>query len=80
MPRTAGVLSQKFVKKIFLVRSGFSKPRQGRKRVVQGASPGSEGPHSSFGTPLPLMRERGGGEGVARAIRRLTDYPLLPVG
>ena len=58
-------LSQKFDNKVFLVRTGFSEPRQGRQRIAQGASPGLEGPHPAFGTPLPLVRERGGGEGAA---------------
>jgi hypothetical protein len=52
------VLSQKFAYKVFLMRALFSQPRQGRKIVAQGASPG-EGPHPAFGTPLPPERERG---------------------
>ena len=57
----ARVLSQKFAYKVFLMRAVFSQPRQGRKIVAQGASPGGKTPHPPFGTPLPRGRERGRG-------------------
>jgi hypothetical protein len=57
----ASLLSQKFADKVFLMRAAFSQPRQGRKIVAQGASPGVDSPHPAFGTPLPPERERGGG-------------------
>ncbi len=41
-------------------------PRQGRKRVAQGVSPGWKDPHPAFGTPLPPRRE-GTGERVDAA-------------
>ena len=43
------------------MRGAFSEPRQGRKIVAQGVSPGLDGPHPAFGTPLPHGRERGRG-------------------
>jgi len=46
-------MSQKFVKKAFLMRDRSSEPRQGRQRVAQGVGPGRVGPHPTFGTPLP---------------------------
>jgi hypothetical protein len=55
------VLSQKFADKVFVMPAAFSQPRQGRKIVAQGASPGVESPHTAFGTPLPPERERGRG-------------------
>jgi hypothetical protein len=54
-------VSQKFADKIFLLRTVVRQPRQGRKIVAQGASPGSDGPHPACGTPLPPERERGRG-------------------
>jgi len=36
-------------------------PRQGRHKVAQGVSPGWDGPHPAFTTPLPPERERGRG-------------------
>ena len=48
------------------MRAASSEPRQGRKIVAQGVSPGLDGPHTVFGTPLPHGRERGaGGEGAS---------------
>jgi hypothetical protein len=58
------VLSQKSADKVFLVRAVFSQPRQGRKIVAQGASPGVESPHPVrrlTDTHLPPERERGRG-------------------
>ena len=62
----ASVLSQKFDHKVLHMRAVFSQPRQGRKIVAQGASPGARSPHPAFGTPLPLGRERGRGRGRVR--------------
>jgi len=45
------------------MRGRFLEPRQGRYKVAQGASPGLEGPHPAFGTPLPLGGRGDGGEG-----------------
>ena len=53
-----------------------SQPRQGRKMVAQGASPGGRSPHPAFGTPLPRGRERGRGEG-GYAYPRLTPWATL---
>lgn len=64
---TTSVPSRKVVKKVFLVRAGFPKPRQGRQGVAQCASPGLHGPHpvrQLTDAPLPLGRERGRGEGA----------------
>jgi len=36
------LLSQQFVTKVSLLRTGFSEPRQGRKRVAHGVSRGIE--------------------------------------
>ena len=60
----ASVLSQKFAYKVFLMRAVFSQPRQGRKMVAQGASPGG-GPSPRLRPPSPGRRgDRGdGGEG-----------------
>src|SRR5208337_1246097 len=44
------VLDQKSADKILLVRAVFSQPRQGRRIVAQGASPGVESPH-----PVPRL-------------------------
>jgi hypothetical protein len=49
---------------VFLDELALSEPRQGRHTVARGASPGLDGPHPAFGTPLPLERERGRGEGA----------------
>jgi len=57
------VLSEEFVKKLFLMRDRFREPRQGRHRVAQGVSPGLDGPHPAFGTPLPPGGRGDGGEG-----------------
>ena len=68
--RPASLLSQKFAGKVSLMRKALLQPRQGRKIVAQGVSPGVEGPlpalhHTvqgpAFGTPLPHGRERGRG-------------------
>ena len=58
---SGSVLSQKFVKKVLVTRACLFQPRQGRHRVAQGVSPGFDGPHPAFGTPLPPERERGWG-------------------
>jgi len=55
------VLPQKFVEKFACTRPAFSEPRQGRQIIAQGVSPGLDGPHPAFGTPLPPERERGRG-------------------
>jgi hypothetical protein len=58
------VLSQKSADKVLLVRAVFSQPRQGRRIVAQGASPGVESPYPVprlRDTPLPPERERGRG-------------------
>ena len=57
----AGVSNQKIFDRVFLIQPLWEEPRPGRKIVAQGASPGLEGPHPAFGTPLPLGRERGWG-------------------
>ena len=57
----ADVSNQKFVDKVVLTGSTVAEPRQGRKIIAQGASPGWGGPHPAFGTSLPLGRERGWG-------------------
>ena len=44
-----------------LVMLTVPQPRQGRKMVAQGASPGIGGPHPACRTPLPPERERGRG-------------------
>ncbi len=62
MKGTSGVLSQKLVDKVFPFGVAVPEPRQGRKIVAQGASPGRRSPHPAFGTPLPSGRERGRGE------------------
>ena len=62
----AGVMSQKFDDKVFPFRAAVPQPRQGRKIVAQGASPGGRSPHPAFGTPLPRGRERGRGRGRVR--------------
>ena len=41
----------------------FSQPGKGRHRVALGGSPGLDGPHPAFGTPLPLSGRGDGGEG-----------------
>jgi hypothetical protein len=61
MKSETSVLSQKFADKVFPFREAAPQPRQGRKIVAQGASPGGESPHPAFGTPLPRGRERGRG-------------------
>jgi hypothetical protein len=38
-------------------------PRSGVCFLAQGASPGFQGPHPAFATPLPQERERGKGRG-----------------
>jgi hypothetical protein len=58
------------------MRAAISEPRQGRKIVAQGVSPGSDGPHPAFGTPLPHGRERGRGKG-SLADPRLTPWATL---
>ena len=55
--QATSVVSHKFVHKVFLGSVAFFQPRQGRKIVAQGASPGVESPHPAFGTPLPPERE-----------------------
>ena len=55
----ATVPSPKLIDGVFLTAAVFSEPRQGRKIVAQGVSPGLDDPHPAFGTPLPLERERG---------------------
>ena len=57
-------MSQKFVKKAFLMRDRSSEPRQGRQRVAQGVSPGcqsvrrnmcpTQGLHPGLLTAAPL--------------------------
>ena len=70
--RNAGILtgtsglSPKFADKVFPVGAAVQQPRQGRKIVAQGVSPGRRSPHPAFGTPLPRGRERGRGRGRAR--------------
>ena len=63
---SASVLSQKFADNVSPLRATVPEPRQGRKIVAQGASPGGESPHPAFGTPLPRGRERGRGRGRVR--------------
>jgi len=67
-----------FVDKIYLMLDRSLEPRQGRHRVAQGVSPGLDGPHPAFGTPLPPGGRGDGGEGAVCAIRRLTDRTLPP--
>jgi hypothetical protein len=56
-----------------------AQPRQGRKIVAQGASPGGRSPHPAFGTPLPRGRERGRGRGRVRIpTADAVGYPLSP--
>ena len=70
----SSVLSQESAEKVYVIWAAFSQPRQGRKIVAQGASPGVESPHPAFGTPLPVAAARGdGGEG-GRADPRLTPW------
>ena len=81
-PRRASFLSQKFADKVTLFRVAVPQPRQGRKVVAQGGSPGGRSPHpvrQLTDTPLPRGRERGRGRG--RACRPTADavgYPLSP--
>jgi hypothetical protein len=59
----ASVLSQKFAHKVFLMGAVFLQPRQGRKIVAQGASPGG-GPSprpSADGHPSPARAGEGTG-------------------
>ena len=60
---SASVLSQKLADKVLLVRAAFSQPRQGRKIVAQGASPGVESPHPVPQSGTPLSRPSGRGDG-----------------
>ena len=62
MKLETSVLSQRLADKVFPFRVAVPQPRQGRKIVAQGASPGGRSPHPAFGTPLPRGRERGQGE------------------
>ncbi|SPE33070.1 hypothetical protein SBA2_740021 [Acidobacteriia bacterium SbA2] len=72
-------LSQKFVKRVFLMRDCLSEPRQGRHRVAQGVSPGLGGPHPAFGTPLPPGGRGDGGEGrLSRPTAYAVGYTLPP--
>jgi len=61
LPAATSVVSHTLVHKVFLVWAAFLQPRPGRKIVAQGISPGVDGPHPAFGTPLPPERERGQG-------------------
>ena len=73
------VLSQKFANKVSQFRAAVPQPRQGRKMVAQGASPGGTSPHPAFGTPLPRGRERGQGRGRVRLpTADAVGYPLSP--
>ncbi len=68
-PGSTRVLSQEFRKKVLFIRARFSEPRQGRNRVAQGVSPGLDGPHPAFGTPLPPGGRGDGGEGAGAVFR-----------
>ncbi|MGB9484824.1 MAG: hypothetical protein WCD04_01735, partial [Terriglobia bacterium] len=56
--RAARVLNQKFAYRVFLMRAVFSQPRQGRKIVAQGASPG-EGSLPCLRHPSPARAGEG---------------------
>jgi len=72
--RKPGVLSKKFLKNV-----GLLKPREGRHRVAQGVSPGLDGSHPAFGTPLPPGGRGVGGEGgVSRPTACAVGYTLPP--
>ena len=61
----ATVLSQKFADKVSPLRATVPQPRQGRKMVAQGASPGIGGPHPALplsGHPSPARAGEGTGE------------------
>jgi hypothetical protein len=62
-PYAASVLSQKFADKPFALPMTLPQPRQGRKIVAQGVSPGCATltPSAAADTPLPPERERGRG-------------------
>jgi len=46
--------------------AGVLQPREGRHKIAQGVSPGSGGPHPTFGTALPPGGRGDGGEGGRR--------------
>ena len=59
--------------------AGSSEPRQGRDRVAQGESPGLDGPHPAFGTPLPPGGRWDRGEGwVSQPTACAVGYTLPP--
>jgi hypothetical protein len=61
----------------------FSEPRQGRKIVAQGVSPGLDGPYPVrrlTDTPLPHGRERGRGVREGSLTPTGRGYMLAPVG
>ena len=76
------VVSQKLADNVFPFRAAVPQPRQGRKIVAQGASPGGRSPHSvpqSGIPPLPRGRERGQGRGrVLLPTADAVGYPLSP--
>ena len=75
----SSLLSQKFADKAVALRTTVPQPRQGRKIVAQGVSPGEESPHPAFGTPLPRGRERGRGSGsVPLPTAYAVGYILMP--
>ena len=77
--KSASLPSQKPVRKAFLRRDHSSQPRQGRYRVAQGVSPGWEGPHLAFHTPLPLGGRGDGGEGgLSQPTACAVGYGLPP--
>jgi len=68
-----------FVDKIYLMLDRSLEPRQGRHRVAQGVSPGLDGPHPAFGTPLPHGGRGDGGEaGLSRPTAYAVGYSLPP--
>ena len=71
------VLSQKFGDKVRSMRGTVPQPRQGRKMVAEGVSPGNRSPHPAFGTPLPPARERGRGRGRGLLPPGLAPLPGL---
>jgi len=68
---TPGIPSQKSVNKVFFKLDRSLEALQGRHRVAQGVSPGLDGPHPAFGTPLPRSGRGDGGEGGALATHGL---------
>ena len=77
--------SGKFVDKAFLMREGFSQPRQGRNTVAQGGSPGLRGPHPVplGGHPSPARAGEGTGVRGARlthGLRRGLHYSARSAG